>query len=188
MRVSPLGAAGMPWCRSRLWHGEGAAKPGFKDHWVVRTLRVLDSVLGVGRGGRGRAAPKLAAFEPRRHALPVQSCNFMVRIGDMRGLLTRPVHGGNHCATDGEEQGERGSVQGECTGRVYRESAGKEMQGEGGLASRCTCQRQLKPPGGTPRSNVGVAGSCSVLPMCSQTLSRAGAPWGWGIVAPPAKR
>ena len=32
------------------------------------------------------------------------------------------------------------------------------------MASRCTCQRQLKPPGGTTRSNIGVAGSCSVLP------------------------
>ena len=118
----------------------------------MRTLRVLDSVWGVGRGGWGRVAPKLAAFEPRRHALPVQSCNFMVRIGDMRGLLTRPVHGGNHCATDGEEQGERGSVQGECTGRVQ----GRRCRERGGVASRCTCQRQLKPPGGTPRSNIGV--------------------------------
>ena len=54
----------------------------------MRTLRVLDSVSRAGRGGWGRVAPKLAAFEPRRHALPVQSCNFMVRIGDTRGLLT----------------------------------------------------------------------------------------------------
>lgn len=56
--------------QSRLWHGEGPVKPGFKDFRVVRALRVLGSVWGVGWGGRGRVAPKLAGFEPRRHAHP----------------------------------------------------------------------------------------------------------------------
>ena len=57
----------------RLWHGEAPAKPGFKDCRVVRA-RVLDSVWGMRWDERGRVAPKLAGFQPRRHAHPVQSC------------------------------------------------------------------------------------------------------------------
>ena len=51
----------------------GPAKPGFKDCRVVRA-RVLDSVWGMVWDESGRVAPKLAGFQPRRHAHPVQSC------------------------------------------------------------------------------------------------------------------
>ena len=137
----------------------------------------------LGRGGWGRVAPKLAAFEPRRHALSVQSCNFVVRIGDMRGLLTRPVHGGNHCATDGEEQGERGSVQGECRegGRRCR-----ERWGGGGftLCVSAAVETTGRHPAQQHRRRRELPCSANVQPN-SESRRRT---LGLGIMAPPAKR
>ena len=114
---TPLGAGGrgapcnIAWCVHFL--GGGACttllffKGGSYDCGMARAprnqnlrivelrARVLDSVWGVGWGERGRVAPKLAGFQLRHHAHPVQSCNFMVKIGDTRGLLTPSSSRGN---------------------------------------------------------------------------------------------
>ena len=168
------------WSRSRLWHGEGAAKPGFKDRWVVRTLRVLDSVSGVGRGGLARVALKLAAFEPRRHALPVQSCNFMVRIGHTRGLLTPSSSWGKSLCHGWRGAGCTGSVQGECTGRVQ----GRRCR-ERGVGFTLCVSAAVETTGWHHAQQHRRRGEL----QCSAKLGVAqGAPWGWGSMAPPAKR
>ena len=65
--------------QSRLWHGEGPAKPGFKDCWVVRALRVLNSVV-CGRAGARRAEGGFRAPPPRAPSAKLQF--------HTRGLLT----------------------------------------------------------------------------------------------------
>ena len=111
--------------------------------------------------GGFRAPPPRAA---------VQGCNLMVRIGDTRGGCW-----------DGEQERE-----GEC-----REEGGAERERERDptMASRGACQRQLKPPGGTTRSNIGVVESWLSSSCCTRpNWGRADAPWGWGSMVPPAKR
>ena len=54
----------------------------------MRALTGVGLYVGAGSRGRGRYAPKLAAFEPHRHALQVQSYNFVIKIGDTRGAVS----------------------------------------------------------------------------------------------------
>ena len=112
--------------------------------------------------GGFRAPPPRAA---------VQSCNLMVRIGDTRGGCW-----------DGEQERE-----GECReeGGAERE---RERERDPTMASRGACQRQLKPPGGTTRSNIGVVERWLTSSCCTRpNWGRADAPWGWGSMVPPAE-